>query len=842
MPSPVLTLLKEITLNLDTPNDLVYVSAKQYDVLARKVKINLVHNAAPWVIPSGLGGVIRYIKPDQTRGMYDTDDDGNPAIVITAGSSAASPGNVTITLAKQVLTTKGTIKIEVSLYSAAAEKLTTFSFPLVVEEAALSDIPFYESEDYFNFRSDMATIQQLNDAFKTATNTATSQLGLTIDNTLSIAGAIADAKAAGDMIQVSETEPSETSNILWIKEPEEEIAVLTTDDLGNLIAENYSTSKTYSAGDYVSYQGSIYKYIDGIPSSGAWDNSKWQAILVCDELGRCQRLLTDLNFEEILINADIIEAQGITLTLNSNNTLWASNGTIASVNYYRAINEPIPVKSGRTYRFIGLGGDQYTHGQAMFFSDAMNDGVNVSIGNNDKSITVPDGKTKVCLTMNSSYASQLGNVKIIGDIETGKYSCKNLVLDENQSEAIISNIPDDSINSNMTDFTELVIDDSWIDTENMLEGNNWSSPGYMRSTNGQLVTSTYTSGYVASDFIPVVPGFKYRFTAAPMKHHMLYVVSFSDSKNDGTSVNLGYISSNEYLEYTIPAGKTFISLNCEGNSGQNKTEGMFRRTQFDNEKQIEIPRLLYNGAKKLIGKKIINFGDSIFGQARPPVDISTILADLTGATVYNAGFGGCQMAYHANANYNNFSMYKIADAIYNENWSAQEASAALSGMPSYFAETVSMLKNMDFSEIDAITISYGTNDFENGSALGTNNNYSVDWALDYSINKILSKYPNVRIFVCVPMYRVWLSGGSFDYDSNTATHTSWVDSQTRPFKDFIEAEKTVANNNQIPVLDTYFDLGINKYNWLQYFPSNDGTHHKYTGRELIARFMADKLW
>lgn len=239
MPEQILTLLKEITLNLDTPNDLVYVVAKQYDALTRKVKIKLLYNHEPWVIPAGLQGVIRYLKPDNTRGMYDTDDDGNSAIAITTGSNASHPGYITITLARQVLTAKGTVKIEVSLYSAAAEKLTTFAFPLVVEEAALSDLPFYESEDYYNFRSDMAAIQKLAQSFESATQAAISGT-LTIDNTLSIQGAIADAKAAGDMILVSETEPEETSNILWIQDPDEEIKIAEISDIQDAFKEEYS--------------------------------------------------------------------------------------------------------------------------------------------------------------------------------------------------------------------------------------------------------------------------------------------------------------------------------------------------------------------------------------------------------------------------------------------------------------------------------------------------------------------------------------------------------------------------------------------------------------------------
>ena len=64
----------------------------------------------------------------------------------------------------------------------------------------------------------------------------------------------------------------------------------------------------------------------------------------------------------------------------------------------------------------------------------------------------------------------------------------------------------------------------------------------------------------------------------------------------------------------------------------------------------------------LKGKTIANFGDSIFGNRRPPNDVSTALAEITGATVYNLGFGGCRMAKH-DTNWDPFSMYRLADSI-----------------------------------------------------------------------------------------------------------------------------------------------------------------------------------
>ena len=164
-----------------------------------------------------------------------------------------------------------------------------------------------------------------------------------------------------------------------------------------------------------------------------------------------------------------------------------------------------------------------------------------------------------------------------------------------------------------------------------------------------------------------------------------------------------------------------------------------------------------------------------------------------------------------------------------------------------------MLKTIDFSKIDIATISYGTNDFTNGlqpiKAEGNNTFYAVATSLQYSIEKIQTAYPNIRIFICTPTYRVWLGNSNeFIEDSNTATHKPWVyESDGSPsinhtFLELIQGIKDTAKANQLPIIDNYYDLGINKYNRLNYFPESDNVHHNQNGRDLIALNMAHKLY
>ena len=240
-------------------------------------------------------------------------------------------------------------------------------------------------------------------------------------------------------------------------------------------------------------------------------------------------------------------------------------------------------------------------------------------------------------------------------------------------------------------------------------------------------------------------------------------------------------------------------------------------------------------------KTIVNFGDSIFGNARPPQDISTILAKLTGATVKNGAFGGCRMAVHT-GHWDAFSMYRLAYAIANNDYSLQDDALNYDDRTSYAEEPLAVIKNTDFSKVDIVTIAYGTNDWNGGNAADNADNLydttTVCGALRYSVETLLTAFPQLRIFVLLPTYRFWMdSAGAFTEDSETKTNK-----YGKTLGEYNQAIKSVAESYNLPVIDNYKQLGINKFNRTQHFPANDGTHHNGNGRNVIATHLAKKLW
>ena len=132
----------ELTLNMQLPNIAAVSWAVQGDQLARRIQATLVDGSTPWTPEAGYSGVVRYHKPDGTSGVYDVDEDGNPAVTWV--------GNVaTVAIVQQALTVPGTVLMQLEFYDSGASRITAFGWANNVQPAAVTDTEFL-STDYYN--------------------------------------------------------------------------------------------------------------------------------------------------------------------------------------------------------------------------------------------------------------------------------------------------------------------------------------------------------------------------------------------------------------------------------------------------------------------------------------------------------------------------------------------------------------------------------------------------------------------------------------------------------------------------------------------------------------------
>lgn len=247
----------------------------------------------------------------------------------------------------------------------------------------------------------------------------------------------------------------------------------------------------------------------------------------------------------------------------------------------------------------------------------------------------------------------------------------------------------------------------------------------------------------------------------------------------------------------------------------------------------------YSVRKPLLGKKMVNFGDSIFGNFTAPTDITSYISELSGAEAINCAFGGTRMT--DNSEYGDkgyFSMCKLAEAIAAGNPNYPEQTSALgrmSGEPLYdlYLANLNKLKAIDFSEVDIITIEQCTNDYYGDVRLsqeGSSSHLVYDVAMRYVIDTLLTAYPNLNIIIIGPIYR-WFSATS---DSNNYTNT-----HGNTLMDFRDKMHEIADEYNLPFIDDYY-IGINKYNHAEYL--SDGTHPTESGRYLIGRHISHELY
>ena len=235
-------------------------------------------------------------------------------------------------------------------------------------------------------------------------------------------------------------------------------------------------------------------------------------------------------------------------------------------------------------------------------------------------------------------------------------------------------------------------------------------------------------------------------------------------------------------------------------------------------------------------KTVVCFGDSLFGMYRGADSAPAFIAESTGATVHNVGFGGCRMSVHPTSGYAAFSMWALAKAIVENNWTTQDAQA--SSGSAYFPDQLALLKSIDFSTVDYVVIHYGTNDFGAGTAVSIDNANDHDdyntlcGALRYSIEKLHGAYPKLKIFVSLPVFRFWTS-------NNVTTYSDTYLNHGMKLTEFVEALRSTASEYNLPVIDGYYGLGINKANASTFL--SDGTHHNADGRERFGEFIGANL-
>lgn len=239
--------------------------------------------------------------------------------------------------------------------------------------------------------------------------------------------------------------------------------------------------------------------------------------------------------------------------------------------------------------------------------------------------------------------------------------------------------------------------------------------------------------------------------------------------------------------------------------------------------------------------RIVVLGDSIMGIVRDETSVTEKLAQYLGEPVFNGALGGTclsRMDMEKRIGYSKdaLSMAGLAKAIVAGDFGVQQTVRVRESATEYFSDTIDELERVDFSSVEILLIEHGLNDYHGGARLYSENNpydeYTFTGALRSSITSLQRAYPNMRIVLVTPTYSWYLERGQT---------CQQFDAGYGILSDFVEAEKHVAAELDVEVIDLYHDLYPHEEwsDWEIY--TDDGLHPNEAGRELIAGRLAEAL-
>lgn len=398
--------------------------------------------------------------------------------------------------------------------------------------------------------------------------------------------------------------------------------------------------------------------------------------------------------------------------------------------------------------------------------------------------------------------------------------------------------------------------------------------GRYYNTNGANVGSVWNySSSAGSNYASKVPtvkaGVKYRIYGYAGTSGATCQYVLMDSNKKVLYKKTGTVNSRTTPTEVIPEQDGIMVVNFQNYNAE--TDKLVRmETSIEGGMEHEIDDIdsrvtaLEMQGKPLAGKTIVCFGDSLT-QFTGDIDNkrwTDFFQDITGATVINVGIGGtrlCQRRYNSSVitnpeadGYTNvMNIYSALDVVnmvraacgmsFNENFTYLQLAQQFvqnTGDAGKVA-AVARLDEIDWSNVDAVFIMAGVNDWNGNNASGSGSHGATGskvatttlGAVNVIIESLLTTYPNLSIFWATeyPVYHG--DTRSTEYYGDNCQVNSMTQRQQS------ETIKTEVELNHIPVCDLYNTLGWNEYNFSQYFRTNDHVH-AYKGFRQIAEKIA----
>ena len=242
-------------------------------------------------------------------------------------------------------------------------------------------------------------------------------------------------------------------------------------------------------------------------------------------------------------------------------------------------------------------------------------------------------------------------------------------------------------------------------------------------------------------------------------------------------------------------------------------------------------------------KTILAFGNAPFADDRDSSDnLANLIADATGATVYNCSVSGSYLAsqqpyFMADKSpmdaYCFYWLVTLAAGKENAFYYEEAAAALGENTPPEAQEVVDTLTSIDLNTVDVITIMYDASDYLMGHEMyddaNSTNIQQFTGNLEAGIELLQSDYPNIRIIVMSPTYAF-----AVDEEGNYVSSDMYRYGQD-VLSTYVIKEYSSCADRSVSFIDNLYGT-ITEDNAKEYL--TDNLHLNVAGRKLVTeRFL-----
>lgn len=217
---------------------------------------------------------------------------------------------------------------------------------------------------------------------------------------------------------------------------------------------------------------------------------------------------------------------------------------------------------------------------------------------------------------------------------------------------------------------------------------------------------------------------------------------------------------------------------------------------------------------------IVFWGDSIIGNYTGSLSIPGVVNGLTGAAVYNCGYGGTSASLGPETS---VSLPGIVKAFFEKD---------LSEIPTEAQIYEGFLSYINAPHIDKKTcyvIHYGINDYFRGHPISSDDPLDITTyagAIRNAVACIKENSPDSQIILCTPIYCGYATDES---DEPGIIH----------LQEYVDAVFTLAEELDVDVLDNFYAMGVNSSNYEEYLL--DMVHPNEKCRFMIAQKVIESI-